>query len=403
MAGGLYIGEFGQPNMGAANAGAQAIAEDASTAVQNAAGIMFLENKRDILLTLAVIDASVDFRVDPATTISPATDGGDAGDTALAGAFFYTRKFGNEDKFGFGFSLASVSAAIVDYEDPANFAGRYWGQKVEMLTITGMPSFAYQVNDQWSVSVGVPVMFGSLDMDVAIPSVMAGSPDGQAVISSGDDTQAGINLGVMWQATQRLRFGLTYQSELEMNFNSDLQVTLPPMLPPPVGQIETKADVQIPFVQTVRGSFASDMGDRLTILGSIAWEDWSSFQNVLISTDAGPTGALPRDWDDTWRFALGLRYRTGGPWTFYAGAAYDTDPTSSEERTPDMPIDRQIRISVGTTYAKSEKFKIGGAITYADNGDAKINNSSLGTPPGQLVGDYGTNRIIFVGLNFNWK
>ena len=31
-AGGLYIGEFGQPNMGAANAGAQAIAEDASTA-----------------------------------------------------------------------------------------------------------------------------------------------------------------------------------------------------------------------------------------------------------------------------------------------------------------------------------------------------------------------------------
>ncbi len=52
-AGGLYIGEFGQPNMGASGAGAQAIAEDASTVFQNPAGIMFLENRRDCRVTQA--------------------------------------------------------------------------------------------------------------------------------------------------------------------------------------------------------------------------------------------------------------------------------------------------------------------------------------------------------------
>jgi len=43
MAGGLYVGEFGQPNQGASRAGAHALAEDASTAAQNPAGIMFLD------------------------------------------------------------------------------------------------------------------------------------------------------------------------------------------------------------------------------------------------------------------------------------------------------------------------------------------------------------------------
>jgi long-chain fatty acid transport protein len=203
----------------------------------------------------------------------------------------------------------------------------------------------------------------------------------------------------MWQATQRLRFGLIYQSENELNFDSDLEIT------PAVGgipPIQSKANVSVPFVQTVRASFASDIGDKLTILGNVAWEDWSSFKDVLISTDAG-TGALPRNWDDTWHFALGLRYRTSGPWTWYTGAAYDSSPTNALWRTPDMPVDEQIRFSVGTTYATSDKFKIGGAITYADLGNAEIDNWSLTPDPGRLTGEYSTNRIVFAALNFNWK
>ena len=46
QAGGLYVGEFGQPNQGASRAGAHALAEDASTAAQNPAGIMFLDFMR---------------------------------------------------------------------------------------------------------------------------------------------------------------------------------------------------------------------------------------------------------------------------------------------------------------------------------------------------------------------
>ena len=104
-----------------------------------------------------------------------------AGSTAPAGGAFWTRKLGAEDKFGFGLGLASVSAAIMEYEEPTTFGGRYWAQKVELLTISALPSFAYKVNDHWSVSFGVPIMFGQLDMDVAVARVDADAVEGGEV------------------------------------------------------------------------------------------------------------------------------------------------------------------------------------------------------------------------------
>ena len=127
--------------------------------------------------------------------------------------------------------------------------------------------------------------------------------------------------------------------------------------------------------------------------------------HLIISTNAG-SGALPRNWDDTLHYAFGARVRAGDKWTWYAGAAYDTDPTRARDRTADMPIDRQIRLSVGATRVKSQKTTLGGAITYADLGDGAIDNGGtrpISGAPWQVVGDYGTNEVIFAGFNVGWK
>jgi len=123
-----------------------------------------------------------------------------------------------------------------------------------------------------------------------------------------------------------------------------------------------------------------------------------------ISTPADG-GALPRNWDDTWNVALGLRWRTGGAWTFYTGVGYDTDPTRAGDRTADMPIDEQWRFSGGTTYEFTGGSKLGVSLTYADYGDAKINNGGtrpVSNLPWTVKGEYTTNRILFVGLNYGW-
>ena len=206
-----------------------------------------------------------------------------------------------------------------------------------------------------------------------------------------------MSASVLWDISDRFRMGLVYAGEIDFDFDSDLEVTLPPGGGTTLPQVS--ANVNIPLVQTLRLSAASDIGDQLTVLASVGWEDWSAFESVFIRTSAGPSGVLPRDWDDTWTFALGLRWRTGGPWTYHTGIAYDTDPTDASRRTADMPIDRQIRLSGGATYEFARGNRLGGVLTFADYGDAAINN---GGDWGQVVGDYKTNRLLFFGINYGW-
>jgi hypothetical protein len=43
----------------------------------------------------------------------------------------------------------------------------------------------------------------------------------------------------------------------------------------------------------------------------------------------------------------GVHYRPVEKWLLQLGFAYDTSPVDSDDRTPDMPIDRQIRYATG--------------------------------------------------------
>ncbi len=407
-AGGLYIWEFGQPNQGASGAGAGALALDASTVFMNPAGITWLEQP-ERMATGIIIDSTVKFSQDPAAALRPpavpdgngerpAGNGGDAGSTALGAAFAFAKPV--NDKWGWGISVASISGAAMEYEAPRDFAGRYWGTEVELLTINVTPAISYRVNDNLSLGFGLPVMFGTLDLNVAIPGPLEAVPDGLAEIKDGEDFELTFSLSALWQATPRLRLGAMYLHEIDISFDSDLSLNLPNGASP--GDIS--ADVAFTYPSTVRSWGAYELNDRITLLGTLAWEEWSSFESLAISTPMGG-GALPRNWEDTWHYGFGFRASTSGPWAWYTGIAYDESPTNPANRTADMPIDEQMRFSVGATYEKSNGHKVGVSVTYADYGDAAIVNGGLRPVSGlpwTVQGSYSSNEIIFAGLNYTW-
>ncbi|MGI9308834.1 MAG: OmpP1/FadL family transporter [Gammaproteobacteria bacterium] len=398
-AGGLYISEFGQPSQGASGAGGGALAEDASAAFQNPASVMGLDESQWMVTAIGITGSAKFDTNDSNTTGMGApgtgyTNGGDAFESAIGAALFYANPF--SEKFGFGLSFNSISGAGLDYDD--NFVGRYWAEEVTLLTINLTPSFSYRVNDQWSVAVGVSAMYGTLEMDVAIPGPAPGGDLALAQIEDGDDVSATISLSTFFELDDRTRFGLAYLGENELSFDSDLTLT-PPL---PAGTIG--ADIEMVWPQTLRLHGARELGNNLTMLATIAWEDWSTFDSVPISTANGGN-ALPRNWGDTYKFSLGMKWDTLGSGAYYAGVAFDTDPTDANNRTADMPIDEQWRFSVGGTWDTSERMQLGAVLTYADNGDAKIQNG--GTRPGPVDwfvdGEYSSNNAIFLGLNLNYK
>jgi long-chain fatty acid transport protein len=84
------------------------------------------------------------------------------------------------------------------------------------------------------------------------------------------------------------------------------------------------------------------------------------------------------------------------------GFAYDSSPLDDEDRSPDFPIDRQIRLGTGLQYDWSEDMTIGAAYTYIDTGDAEIDWE--GRPlQGDIKGDYDPNHIHAFALNSIWR
>jgi long-chain fatty acid transport protein len=380
-AGGLYLQEFATPSMGVASAGAEAVAADASAALHNAAGMTRISGNQ-LMLTGGLAYSSVHFDRSSTTPFSGG-NGGDAGAFAPLGGVDYVHSLSEDWKFGL--AVFTISGAALDYDD--NWTGRYQCQEVSILTVTMNPSLAYRVTDKLSVGGGLTAVYGNLEMDVAInrPGLL---PDGQATID-GDDWEYGWNVGGLYELTEKTRIGAMYWSKVDLSFSGDLEIQ-------PIGA-QARTDTDLPLPQFVRGGIYHELNEKWALLGTVAWEDWSELDSVNISGSGGGGGALPKNWGDTWHYAVGVHYRPSQKWLLQTGFAYDDSPVSSTDRTADMPIDRQLRFAVGAQYKWSERTTVGAAFEYVDLGDAEINNTS------SLVGEYDRNYLLAFGAYANWK
>jgi long-chain fatty acid transport protein len=110
--GGLWLYEVGSPDVGTANAGMAARAEDASTALNNPAGMTRLE-KPQLLAGLQPILLDIQFAPNGATTTTGPS--GDASGFLPTGSLFYVHPLAQDWRAGF--SLASTFGLGAKYED----------------------------------------------------------------------------------------------------------------------------------------------------------------------------------------------------------------------------------------------------------------------------------------------
>jgi long-chain fatty acid transport protein len=335
---------------------------------------------KEFMGTGGLLYATVKFDQDSDTPISGG-NGGNAGGPAPIIGGFYVHSL--SDKWKLGANLITITGAVLDYDD--DWTGRYLNTEVTLLTMTFYPSIAYRVNNWLSLGGGPQIMYADLELKTKAPP-----PNGNGEVKiDGDDVAFGFSLGALFEVSERTRFGIVYQSEIEPEFSGDVKFS--------GGAVNADAgtDTKITLARFIRVSGYHELNDQWALLGTVGWEDWSAFKDINISTDRG-SQKIPRDWHDTWKFAAGVHFRPVDNWLLQVGFSYDTSPVDSDDRTPDMPMDRQIRYATGVQYKWSDRLSTGAQFVYADYGRAKIDNDLL-------QGDYQRNDIFFGAINVNWK
>ena len=387
QAGGLWITEYNQPTQGRAGAGEEAGNGDASDAFLNPAS-MSRHTESQLMVNGGLILPSVEFDVDRGSVLNGDGDGGDAGDLTPSASVFYSRPL--NERWSLGFSGLALTGSTLDYDD--DWVGRFQAQDVTLIVIGAIPAVAFKATDKLSFGLAVPVMYSNLELDIAVPELITapGTGEGKAEVD-GDDVQVAASVSFHYQFSEQTALGGRATSKFQFDYDGNIEAKY-------LGQVGVSTELTLASLARIGLSHA--FNDRWSGYATVGWDDWSQMDEVLLSTNSGGL-TLPRNWEDTYHYALGADYRLDDQWTLRAGIAYDTSPVDEDDRPADMPIDEQFRYAIGADYLRDSGMKVSGSLVYADYGDAEIENSGDMGLVG-FSGDYQTNEIWFASLSFNW-
>ncbi len=408
MGSGFAIIEQSATGAGYAYAGAAAAAQDASTIFFNPAGMALLSGN-EIQIGAHYIIPKAEFKNQGSTTVlgTPLTggNGGDGGEAALVPNLYYMHSLSEQWKAGIG--ITAPYGLATEYD--VGWVGRYHALKSDLATININPSVAYQVNDQWSLGVGVSFQRADAELSQALDygtalAVALGNPalsqtlDGTATIE-GDDWGVGVNAGLIFEPVGGTRLGVHYRSKIDHTLEGDAKFVNPAGLPPGVARTNTSASAEVSLPETVSFSGYHAFNDQWAILADVTWTKWSRLKELRIKFGDGSSDSVTTlDWDDTWRYSLGGIFRPIDPLELRAGVAFDETPVPNDQlRTPRIPDADRTWITFGAGYRFSPLIRLDVAYAHILVDDPKINKTATGEDAGRgaLVGEYDANVNIF--------
>lgn len=401
-AGGLSLYEIGTSDVGLASAGWAARAQDPATLLKNPAGMSRLEGNQ-FQGGAQLLQAGIAFSPAAGTTVDGNSGGNPVG--VIPGlSMFYVHGLGEDVKVGLG--LFSNFGLGMNYN--SGWAGRYYALDNTMLGLSIMPGLSYRINEKLSIGAAANVMYGYLNYSAAINNrPFANVPDGQVQLK--DNTWgAGGNVGLLFEPTQGTRFGVTYYSQVKLNFGavpafSGLSGPLGSALASR-GLLNSKLDLGTTVPQSVMVSSYHEFTDRWAMMLDFGWQDWSQFGKI----DIGVTGdavalstTTSLNYQDTYHVALGSRYRITEAWLINTGFAWDSSMIQNKNYTVTMPVGQAYRFGLGAEWQASPKLNVAFSYELAYGGDLPV-NQNRGPLAGSLVGQFPSTYINFFQVSFIW-
>jgi long-chain fatty acid transport protein len=385
--------------MGVGSAGSQATGFDASTATANPAAMTRLDRSQ---METGIMGLYVDSQFNVKNSSNGDNGGGNAGYFSPVPTLNYVHSVSPDLKLGLG--VGSYFGLGLNYSN--EWAGKYYVQNASITTLAVNPTIGYKIADWLSVGGGVSAVQGNLSNRVAVNTLL--EPDDGRLKYDASDVGYGYNLGVLFTLSPQTRVGVTYVSQVNLDFKDEMRfnnldgtILGAALAANGLLDAQLKINANIP-AQLSLGVYQA-ITDRLALVGTVNWQNWSRFGEPEIAVADSSTVTADLNYQDTYHTGIGAYYRVAEPWLLMAGFSYDTSPTSSSsDRGPVLPLGAFFTYSAGVQYDWSRDLSIGVAYALIDAGPAKVNRTG-GPLKGDLKGEYDTNYIHAFNVNFVYR
>lgn len=383
------------------HAGYAALANDASTAWYNPAGIPRIKNQQAVFGAVAImpnfkyrgsVTVTTQSFISPTQTYNNVTAQG--GTFNLVPNLNYVAPI--TDKLGFGFSVTVPFGLKTDYGRYTPL--RYAATLTSITDIDISPSLGLQLTDQFSIGAGFDAQHVEADFDSVAVALIFPDPsltDSESK-NKADGWGYGYHLGALYQFSPCTRVGISYHSKVHHHLHGSSKFNGPIAYAINDGYAlythHSRANVTLPAYTAL--SVYHRPHPKWAVMGTVIYTQWNVFKTLVLSNVAGaipdpvepiaPSTTIqvvvPEHYHNSINLSVGGDYYVNDALTLRGGVGYDQSPVRNAYRNVQLPDKDRYVVAFGGHYQANKCVGIDLAYAHLFVPKADVH------PPDQIMG-----------------
>lgn len=310
---------------------------------------------------------------------------------------YYVKKLNDKDWFGIG--AFSRFAMVSEFERNSAVSTNAFVSRLDGVSVT--PTFAHKFDDKWSAAVGAEINYVRLTME---KNAMRNDLFTTPTHTKGESYALGWNAAANYAFDDKNEIGVVYRSRIKHSMEADFNAYN-------VGGVlnlsgDAYGEVTLPDSWHIGYNHKFD--DKTRVELNAVRTNWSTYDalNINVSGTGLPNfdkvHASPKNWEDGWRYAIGVEHKLSDKYTLMAGFAYDESSIPYDGGDFMVPTGNRKTYSIGARYNDKDQ-TLAIALGWMDVGDLSFKFRDSTDPTGDKLGRHAHTHDSFtkiIGISY---
>lgn len=268
---------------------------------------------------------------------------------AWAMSSYYVKQLNDKDWVGIG--AFPRFAMISEFErDSMGVSSNAFFSKLNGVSIN--PVYAHKFDKKWSAAVGAEVNYVGLELQKNLNMYSALNHKinhlGTTQIK-GESYALGWNAAVNYTFDDKNELGLSYRSRVTHSLEADLKA-----YGTPFGDVLGNAYGVVTLPDSWAIGYNHKFDNKTRVELNATRTNWSTYDALNISFDRPVLGQMGtsavKNWQDGWRYAIGIEHKLSDKYSLMAGYAYDESAIPYDGADFMVPTGERRTYTIGTRY-----------------------------------------------------
>ena len=271
---------------------------------------------------------------------------------------YYVKKLNDKDWFGIG--AFSRFAMVSEFERGSDVSTNAFLSRLNGVSVT--PAFAHKFDDKWSAAVGAEINYVGLTME---KNLILDAP----THTKGESYALGWNAAANYAFDDKNEIGVVYRSRIKHSMEADFNAY---NFMGTGKTVSGDAYGEVTLPESWHIGYSHKFNDKTRVELNAVRTGWDTYKNLdIMISDTGKIDGLvsnPKNWEDGWRYAIGVEHKLSDKYTVMAGFAYDESSIPYNGGDFMVPAGNRKTYSIGARYNDKDQ-TVALALGWMDVGD----------------------------------